>query len=202
MVPTASQRIIVCPRRRIISVAPTDDHTHAFRRAPERLWKMREVLQKQNCGGVGVVTPLHRQVGRVVEGLVTHGTAPFVGHGFRRARRGKERQASALAPQGGDVGPVVQVDQLHFHTCLSLTSAVPHRSRAETGQMVGNGEPQKPARTLPKGTPYRGERKGACGTDAATPRGLASTPGRLRAGRPGHGQPRRRASRGRRSRSR
>ena len=124
------------------------------------------------------MTPLFHQVGRVAEGVVTHRTAPFTGYAFGRSRRGNERQAPALAPQGGDVGPVVQVDQLHFHTCLSLTSAVPHRSRAETGQMVGNGEPQKPGRTLPKGTPYRGERKGACGTDAVTPRGPVSTPDR------------------------
>ena len=40
MVPTASQRIILSPRR-IISVAPTDDHTHAFRRAPESFKKIR-----------------------------------------------------------------------------------------------------------------------------------------------------------------
>ena len=39
MVPTASQRIILSPRR-IISVAPTDDHTHAYLRAPESFKKL------------------------------------------------------------------------------------------------------------------------------------------------------------------
>ena len=132
MVPTASQRIILSPRR-IISVAPTDDHTHAFLRAPESFKKLSQLQQKQKCGGRGEVTPLPLQVGRVAEGVVTHRTTPFTGHGFGRSRRGNERHAPALAPQGGDVGPVVQVDQLHFHTRLS-----PDFRKAPPG-LYGNG---------------------------------------------------------------
>jgi len=108
MVAIASPRMIVCPMRII-----TDEHTHASRRAPESLRKILELLQKQNCGGRGEVTPLRLQVGRVVEGLVTHGTAPSIGHGFRRTRRGNERQAPALALYGGDVVPRIQVEELH-----------------------------------------------------------------------------------------
>jgi hypothetical protein len=106
MVATASPRMIVCPMRII-----TDEHTHASRRAPESLRKMFEVLQKRNCGGIA--TPLRLQVGRVVEGFVTHGTAPSIGHGFGRTRRGNERQAPALALYGGDVVPRIQVEELH-----------------------------------------------------------------------------------------
>ena len=108
MVAIASPRMIVCPMRII-----TDEHTHASRRAPESLRKILELLQTQNCGGRGEVTPLRLQVGRVVEGLVTHGTAPSIGHGFRRTRRGNERQAPALALYGGDVVPRIQVEELH-----------------------------------------------------------------------------------------
>src|SRR4030095_12084329 len=97
----------------------------------------------------GTGMPLFLQGGGVAEGVVTHGTAPFTGHGFGRSPRGNERQAPALAPQGGDVCPVVQVDQLHFLPPLSLTSALPHRSGAETEQigipwessLLRNGEP-------------------------------------------------------------
>jgi len=110
MMATASQRMIVSPTSRII-VSPTDDLTRASRRAIDPLRKVCEVLQKQNCGGIA--TPLLLQVGRVVEGLVTHGTAPSIGHGFRRTRRGNERQAPALALYGGDVVPRIQVEELH-----------------------------------------------------------------------------------------
>ena len=59
------------------------------------------------------MTPLLLQVVRVVVGVVTHGTAPSIRHGFRRTRRGNERQAPALALYGGDVVPRIQVEELH-----------------------------------------------------------------------------------------
>ena len=49
MVPTASQRIIVRPRR-IIVVTPMDDPTRASRRAPERCKNILNFCQKHNCG--------------------------------------------------------------------------------------------------------------------------------------------------------
>jgi hypothetical protein len=96
------------------------------------------------------VTPLLLHVGRVVEGVLTRGTARFIGHVFRRSRRANERPAPARALQGGDVGPFVQVDQLHFHARLSLTSPVPRRRCAEV------------ARPNILGAPAGGRRMGTC----------------------------------------
>jgi hypothetical protein len=150
MVAITTQRMIISPSSRSI-VSSTDDHPRASaHRAPAQSKKMRELLQKQNCGGRGEVTPLLLHVGRVVEGVLTRGTARFIGHGFRRSRRANERPAPARALQGGDVGPFVQADQPHFHTRLSLTSAVPRRRCAEV------------ARPNILGAPAGGRRMGTC----------------------------------------
>jgi hypothetical protein len=106
-----------------------------------------EALAQYRAGSVedwiggGTVTLLRRQVVRVVEGFVTYGTVPSIGHGFRRPRRGNERQAPAFALQGGDVGPCVQVDHFHFHTRFSLTAAVARRRYAEMAWPSIRGAP-------------------------------------------------------------
>jgi hypothetical protein len=80
MVAIAIARMIVWAMWIILS--PRDAHTRAsFRQTLEGSRKIREVLQKQNCGED--VTPLHLQIGRVEEHAATdrtpsHSRVPLV----------------------------------------------------------------------------------------------------------------------------
>ena len=126
MVAIAIARMIVCAMG-IIS-RPTDDHTHASRRALESFKENFAVLCKDGIAEwKESATPLLLHVGRVVEGVVTCGATCLIGHGLRCRRRTNARPAPAHALHGGDVGPFVQADQFHFHAHLSLTSAGPRR---------------------------------------------------------------------------